>query len=329
MMALRSVDDTGEHQVIDPTLGGFRQSYELWVCHAQLPDVRLSDAELSALLTYPHACNLRTDDREESLTSRLDAARALSHLQWQWVPAPVERQLAGEPDRYEARATVQGAIAANVWFRPAARVTGWVRDETVPTEGAARAMTPVDAVGWYVTQASYRGERWVFATGESPEGARLAIDELVGDEVNKLRHLVADIDSRRAALSLEQAVQRRPRYQRAEPEDGWVTLPAERLEVAGLTLPTGELPVVFGDPRGAQRLEPLDERGAEWSAKRGQVVVEAPASQAAVDSGPPTGRAVVAWNASGPEQAGWRRLLTDTRERVTAWVSRIHWRRSG
>lgn len=294
MMALKDTDDTGEHQVIDPHLGGFRQSYELWVCHAQLPDVQLSESELTALLTNPQAHHLRTDDHEDTLTSRLDALRALSHLQWQWVLAPSERQSPGKPARFEVRATIQGAHAADVWFRPAARVTGWVRDDTVPVESAARSMTPVDATGWYVTQGPYRGERWVFATGESPEDARAAIDVLVGDEVNNLRHLAADIDSRRAALTLD--LEARHRVKWTEPADGWLTAP--------LQVPASLPEMRLGVDTGTRVIE--------------RVELAEPSHR---------GRAVVAWSASEPERPTWRRLLDDTRTRVSAWASRVHWRR--
>lgn len=292
MLALRDVDDTGEHQVIDPALGGFRQSYELWVCHAQLPAVELSEHELASLLTGTHPDWRVTEDGRETLTQRLASMRALSHLQWRWVAAPPERQVAGAPERYEARATIQGAHAADVWFRPPARVAGWVRDDTVPREGTTRQLTPVDAIGWYAGRAAYRGERWVFATGESPELARGAIDALVRDEVNKLRHLVADIDSRAAARTVQLEAQSRvPRALTVATPDGVFH------------------PVSPSDPE----------------TRVGRVLVDAPVDWEWLQfARPARGQAVVAWAHSEPERVGWRALLDGTRTRVSAWVSRLH-----
>lgn len=307
MLALKT-DDTGEHQVIDPhaqpidpELGGFRQAYELWVCHAQLPVVELTEHEWRLTQAHPLGELL-------GLRPRVDRLRELSHLTWHWVEAPPERQFQG--DRYP-RLEVRTSVANGVWFRPAHRVAGWVRDDSVPAETPVRTMAPVDNIGWYVTREAYRGERWLFATGDTPDLARQAIDQLVEAEVDLWRHVVAAVDTAQATLTTELPRQARDRG----PEDGW-------LPETGRVVVTDLLEVQPGtrDPLDVERVGVTHDTG----------VIE----RAEPASGPyaelvrtPTGRAVVAWSASEPGRAGWRRLLADTRERVVAWVSRVQWRR--
>lgn len=268
MLALRT-DDTGEHQVIAPELGGFRQAFELWVCHAQLPEVGLTPEERRLTSVRPLA-------ELPGLRPRVDRLRELSHLTWHWALAPAERQFEGDRyERYEARLTVTDGV----WLRPAHRVAGWVQDD------GERAMTPVDVIGFYATQQAYRGEVWRFATGDTPDLARQGIDRVLAGVVDEWRHTVAAIDAAQAELTMRLPRARRDRA----PEDGWrLAAPAD---------PPTELLEAVELSAGPGALEPA------------------------------AGRAVVAWRAVEAERAGWRRQLDDTRARVTAWTSRLHWRR--
>lgn len=280
-------DDTGEQPAVAGDVGGFRQAFELWVCHAQLPAVELTERERQVLATRPLA-------ELPGLRPRVDRLRQLSHLTWHWAAAPPERQFTG--DRYE-RLEARLTVTDGVWLRPAHRVAGWVRDD------GGDGYVPVDVIGFYATSAAYRGERWRFATGDTPDLARQGIDKVLEAEVDAWRQVVATVDAAQAALTVELPRASRQR----EPEDGWIHPPLPEHSPAAWVGP-----VVPADPP----TELLD-------------AIELGAGPGAVERVEPArGQAVVAWRAE-PERAGWRRLLDHTRARVTAWVSRLDWRRQG
>lgn len=224
-------DDTGEHPVVPGEAGGFRQSFELWVCHAQLPAVELTEQERLLLAR-------RRLDELPGLRPRVDRLRQLSHLTWHWAPAPPERQFEG--DRYE-RHEARLSVTDGVWLRPAHRVAGWVPD------GSERQMTPVDVIGFYATSDPYRGEVWHFATGDTPDLARQAVDRLLEARVDEWRHAVAAVDAAQAALTVALPRARRDRA----PEDGWrlaapADPPTELLEAVELSAGPGALEPAAG-----------------------------------------------------------------------------------
>jgi hypothetical protein len=297
-MALTN-DDTGEHQAIAIELGGFRQAFELWVCHVQLPAVELTERERQVLATRPLG-------ELPGLRPRVDRLRELSHLTWHWVEAPPARQFEG--DRYQ-RLEARLSVTDGVWLRPAHRVAGWVPD------GGERAMTPVDVIGFYATRQAYRGELWEFATGDTPDLARQAVDELLTQRVDEWRRVVATVDAAQAALTVELPRSRRD----TPPADGWSDHGVWFWSAEDLVR---EQAAEWAREAAADRDARVVKRVTELEAETSELRFPFPGGL------PTTGcAAVVAWRAGQDERPGWRRLLDQARTGVTAWVSRLHWRR--